>query len=178
MSAKEIIMRVHRTGLALAAILAPAVVASTLGVAQTQMPAPQRSAGPSPEVRARLIDGRMAMIKGALRLDAAQLKLWAPVEGQLRTALAARQQARAERRERRRQDAVRPSLPDRLDRRSRRLAERAERAKALAVAFRPFYASLSDEQKAIAALVLRPALGGPGRYARRRFMRRAGVEPG
>jgi hypothetical protein len=140
----------------------------------------RRGAGPdavSPEVRARLFDGRMAMIREALRLNEAQLELWTPVEAQLRASFAARQKVRAERREKLRVErpfsadrADRPSLADRLDRRSRRLAERADRAKALAEAFRPFYTSLSDEQKTVAALVLRRGQPGAGR---RSFMRRA-----
>jgi hypothetical protein len=52
------------------------------------------------------------------------------------------------------------------------MTERAEHAKALADAFRPFYASLNDEQKAVAGVVLRRALDGPGR-GRRWGMRHA-----
>jgi hypothetical protein len=51
----------------------------------------------SPEARARLQDGRIAMIKETLKLNDAQLKLFAPVEAQMRAAATARQQARAER---------------------------------------------------------------------------------
>jgi hypothetical protein len=116
----------------------------------------------SPEVRARLLDGRMAMIREALKLDAAQLKLWAPVEAQLRASFEAREKARGEWRSRR-QMGERPSLPERLDRASKRATERAERAKALAEAFRPFYAALSDEQKAITSIVLEPTWRGRGR---------------
>ena len=89
-------MKVRRTGLAMAAVLLLAAIPTTLGVAQTQIQ--PRSEGPSPEVRARLQDGRMAMIKEALKLNEAQLKLWAPVEAQLRASFAARQRARTERR--------------------------------------------------------------------------------
>ena len=169
-------MKIRRAGVASVAILVLAAVPATLGIAQAQTQPPfERPGGPSPEVRARLHDGRMAMIKEALRLDEAQLKLWAPVEAQLRAAFAARQRARAERRQGpppRDADAGGPSLADRLDRRSRRMAERAERAKALADAFRPFYATLSDQQKAVARVVLRPVVDGP-RRERRWFMRRA-----
>jgi hypothetical protein len=103
----------------------------------------------------------------------AHLKLWAPVEAQLRASFDARQQARAERAEHRatRVNAERPALPDRLERMSKRLTERAERAKALAEAMRPFYAALTDEQKVVANVVMRQALGGPG--GRRGFMRHA-----
>jgi hypothetical protein len=112
--------------------------------------------GRSPEVRARLFDGRMAMIKESLKLDARQLSLWAPVEHQLRASFEARQKARAERWARRQSgDRAPPALPDRLDRASQRAAERAEQLKSLAEALRPFYAALSDEQKAVAGVVMR-----------------------
>lgn len=166
-------MTIRRAGLAMAAILILAAAPLAVGVAQGQTKAQPRPGGPSAEVRARLHDGRMAMIKESLKLNEAQLKLWAPVETQLRDAFAARQKARAERQERLQQRAERPPLPDRLDRASQRLTERAERAKALAAAFRPFYASLSDEQKAVADVVLRRPLAGPRGDGRRWFMRRA-----
>ena len=108
------------------------------------------------------------MIKGALKLNDQQLKLWAPVEEQMRSSFTARQQARSERRERGQQGAKteRPSLPDRLDRASKRMADRAERMKAYAEAIRPFYASLTDDQKAVAGVVLRQGAGFGGRGAR------------
>src|SRR5262249_5125458 len=90
-------------------------------------------------------------------------KLWAPVEAQLRAAQAARQKARAERMAGPQGDErERLAPPDRLDRASQRATARAEHVKALAEAFRPFYASLSDEQKAVAAVVLRPMWRGRG----------------
>src|SRR5262249_6191980 len=140
-------------------MLAAVPAALSVAYAQSQPPA-EHPAGPSPEMRARLHDGRIAMIKEALRLDEAQLKLWAPVESQLRAGFAARQKARAEWRQRWEQrGGERPSVAERLDRRSKLLAERAESAKALADAFRPFYASLNNEQKAVAGVVLRRVVG-------------------
>jgi hypothetical protein len=166
-------MKTRRARVATAAILMLAGVPATLAVAQAQTQPPlERPGGPAPEVRARLYDGRMAMIREALRLDEGQQKLWAPVEAELRAAFAVRQRALAERRQRLDERAERPSIAERLDRRSRRLAERAERTKALADAFRPFYASLSDQQKAVARVVLRPVVDGR-RLEGRRFMRRA-----
>jgi hypothetical protein len=172
MSAKEKRdMKSRWTRLGVAAVVLPAAIPITMALAQTQGPA--QPAGRSPEVQARLQDGRIAMIKEALRLDATQLKLWAPVEAQLRASFDARQVARAERVERRaaRAGTERPALPDSLDRMSKRLTERAERAKALAEAMRPFYAALTDEQKAVANVVMRQAMGGPA--GRRGFMRHA-----
>jgi hypothetical protein len=150
------------------ALLATAI--PTLAVAQTaqtkQEPGARgRERGQmerlSPEARARLQDGRIAMIKETLKLNDAQLKLFGPVEAQMRAASTARQQARAEREQMRQQGAQRPTLPDRLDRASQRMAKRAEQMKAFADAFKPFYASLSDEQKAVAGVVLHQG-GGRG----------------
>jgi hypothetical protein len=120
----------------------------------------------SPEARARLQDGRIAMIKETLNLNDAQLKLFGPVEAQMRAAATARQQARAEREQMRQQGAERPALPDRLDRASQRMAQRAEQMKAFADAFKPFYASLTDDQKALAGVVLHQ--GGHGGHGWRR----------
>jgi hypothetical protein len=158
--------------LALAAILLPAALPVPMAFAQTQTPPPSRAEGPSPEVRGRLLDGRMAMIRESLKLTDAQQKLWAPVEAQLRAAHAARQKARAER-QAGLQGGERKRLapPDRLDRASQRAAARAAHLKALAEVFRPFYASLSDEQKAVAAVVLKPMWRERGFESRRWALR-------
>jgi hypothetical protein len=166
----------------LSRFLVPAVLAATIPaaavLAQTQgqgQPSARAAAGPSADALARLQDGRMAMIRESLKLNEDQLKLWAPVEAQMRASFTARQQARSERRERRQQGAKaeRPSLPDRLDRTSQRMAERAERMKSLAEAIRPFYASLTDDQKAVAGVVLRQGAGFGGRHGHRWTMHRA-----
>jgi hypothetical protein len=153
--------------LAVAALALPVTIPVTAAFAQTQAmpPSPPRFEGRSPELRTRLFDGRMAMVREALKMTEQQLTLWMPVEGQLRAAFVARQKARTER-EARVQSGDRTPLapPDRLDRASQRAAERAERLKALAQAFRPFYASLSDEQKAVAGVVLRRGLGERGQH--------------
>jgi hypothetical protein len=152
----------------LARIAIPALLVATLPVAAVvaQTKGDQPSAqprGPSPEVRASLLDGRIAMIKASLKLTSEQLKLWEPVEAKMRADFTARQQAReewrqkfAERRGMSREErrASRPALPDRLDRSSERLSKRAARMKEYAEVLRPLYASLSDEQKAVANVVL------------------------
>ena len=95
------------------------------------------------------------------KLNEAQLKLWEPVEAQLRASFDARQKLRADwRAARERGPGERPSLADRVDRMSQRLTERAERAKALATVFRPFYASLTEDQKDVANVLMRRALRG------------------
>ena len=167
-------MKIRLSRYVVPAVLAASIPAA-VAFAQAQSPnqPPMRSAGPSAETLTRLQDGRIAMIKGALKLNDEQLKLWAPVEEQMRTSFTARQQARSERRERRQQGdkAERPSLPDRLDRASKRMADRAERMKAYAEAIRPFYASLTDDQKAVAGVVLRQGPGF-GRHGARWAMHR------
>jgi LTXXQ motif family protein len=114
----------------------------------------------SPEARARLQEGRFAMIKETLKLNDAQRKLWEPVEAQLRAATAERQKLREERQEARKQNSARPALPERLDRASERMAKRAAQMKAFAQVFKPFYDSLDEEQKAVAGIVLRQARAG------------------
>jgi hypothetical protein len=156
-----------------AALALPIALPVAAALAQTQAPASLVD-GRSTEVRARLFDGRMALIKESLRLSEPQLALWVPVEAQLRAAFAARQKARAEWEARRESgDRTRLAPPDRLDRASNRAADRAERLKALAEAFRPFYASLGDEQKAVAGVVLQPVWNDRGQGGRRWQMRRA-----
>jgi hypothetical protein len=127
----------------------------------------------------RLEDGRIAMAKTALKLTPEQETLWAPVEEKIRASYAEhremREEWRGKRKERRTdrdKDGKRETLalPERMEKRSERMAERAtklnERAsktKAFAEAVKPFYASLSDEQKEVANHVLRRLVGGKGR---------------
>ena len=154
--------------LALAAIALPVALPMAAGLAQTQAPPPFQADAPSAVVRERLFDGRMAMIRESLKLTEAQLKLWAPVEQELRAAHEARMKRFAEHKMRAGdQDHLTPS--ERLDRASKHAAARAEHVKALADAFRPFYASLSDDQKAVATVVLRPMLGGGRGFKGRRW---------
>ena len=98
------------------------------------------------------------MAKAALKLSDTQLKLWAPLEEQIRAAMADRAKARAER-EQARQAVPSKDLPERLELRSQAMTQRAERMKAFTAAFKSLYASLTDEQKPLAGLVLR-AIGG------------------
>jgi len=153
----------------LAAALVTAAVPTAIVFAQA--PGPHRP-GLSADARARLLDGRMAMAKTALNLTNDQLKLWAPVEQHLRATAAEREKRRAERRQEREQmrqsgaERQRPALTDRLDRASERMAQRAERMKAFAAVFKPFYASLNDEQKAVAGVVLREMRGHGGHGGR------------
>src|SRR3954468_5407034 len=136
---------------ALLAAAVPATVVFAQLAPQGPQPEPQqkreRPDRPrlSPDARKRLqegrLEGRITEMKQALKLDDAQLKLWGPVEQQLRARSAARQQARqdfAQRMEQRRQQgaSARPSLTDRLDSASKRMTERAQRMQAFTDAFK------------------------------------------
>ena len=96
-------MKVPITPSAIAVVLATSLLTASL--AQTQPP-PERQR-PSPEARARLLDGRMAMVKETLKLSDAQLKLWAPVEQQIRANAAEREKRREERLKRRQEAQTR-----------------------------------------------------------------------
>ena len=143
----------------------------------------------SPETRARLQDGRIAMAKTALQLNEEQEKLWATVEAQIRNDYAERRKARAERRGKRaeRRDGKRReklTLPERVERRREKMAKRAtwlsesaDEMKEFGEVLKPFYASLSDEQKEVADVVLPPFAGGMKgyrHYAHKRMCGRRG----
>ena len=165
----------------LAKILIPVVLvataASTIVVAQ-QM----RRDRHSPETMQRMQEGRIAMVTTALKMTDAQQKLWAPVEVQIRARQAARAKSMQERTETRAKadkNAARPPLPDRLDRMSAQLAQRAEQSKAFATTFRPFYESLTEEQKAVVGPLMTEMGGrrGHGHMIGHRFGAHRGQGP-
>jgi hypothetical protein len=162
----------------LAVALVTAAIPATIVLSQTQQP--DRRPGLSADARARLLEGRLAMAKTALNLTPAQLQLWAPVEQHIRTSIADREKRWQARRAKREAGAARERLPlpDRLDRASERMAQRAERLKAFAAVFKPFYASLSDEQKVVAGVVLRQMRAGGVRGRGHRWAFRQAPESG
>jgi len=158
---------------ALAITLLAATVPATIVLGETEQGDQAKSEqsevkrGPSPETLGRLEDGRIAMIKAALKLSPEQEKLFAPVEEKIRAGFAERRKAReawqAKREEWRANKGKHEqvSLPERMEKRSQRLTEaaakmteRAQKAKEYAEVLKPLYASLSDEQKAVASQVL------------------------
>lgn len=162
-----------RSLLILAAVAGLAVTAAA--VAQTP---PFRRGPPSPETIQRLQDGKIAMAVTALKMTPEQLKLWAPVEAQVRSNQAARLKAMQAWGERRKAGgaqgaaAPRPELPERLDHLAALMSERAERMKAFSVVFKPFHASLTEEQKQVMEPLLAELGGGRrghhhGRWASR-----------
>lgn len=162
--------RVLAVGLMAATI--PATIVLAQQPAAGDQPAAEKSEtrrGPSAETMARLEDGRIAFAKAALKLSPEQEKLWAPVEEKMRASFAERQKNReawqAKRAERKAKGeegkGEKLALPERIEKRSERMTkqaeklnERAAKAKEFAEVLKPLYASLSDEQKAVASRVL------------------------
>ena len=122
---------------------------------------------PSPETLRHLLDGRIAMIKTSLQLTPDQEKLWAPVEQVMRDNAAGRAKHMAERlAERAKGDAGAEARLDpvaRLEFISKQATERAAGAQKMADALKPLYATLNDEQKAVAMLILEHK-GGRGEH--------------
>jgi hypothetical protein len=128
----------------------------------------------SPETQSRLDEGRLAMAKTALKLSADQEKLWSAVETEVRAAFKMRSEKMAERakmREERQkageksgeQSMKKPDVSERFEKMAQNMGDRAERMKAFASAFKPFYASLSDEQKDVLRPLMRDLMPGDGR---------------
>lgn len=167
--------------LAIAAVVA---VPATVAIAKSVDRAGWRHM--SPETQSRLEEGRIAMVKAALQLNADQEKLWAPVESQVRDTFKARQEKRAEwakKREERRAEKSdgehkRPDLSERYERISARLSESADRMKAFSSAFSPFYASLNDEQKDVLRPLMRNLTPGFGKGHGGRHWAYGGWGPG
>jgi hypothetical protein len=68
----------------------------------------------------------------------------------------------------------------RLDRQAERVKERADRLQTLSTAMRPFWASLTDDQKRRLPLLMRTARaeGGGGRYADHHRRHHGGMRDG
>ena len=109
-----------------------------------------------------LVDARIAAVQAGLKLDPEQQKLWPPVEQALRAFAAERMSRRQERHEGR--VAPPTDFMERLDRRSERLSRAAESQRALTSAMRPFWASLSERQKRLLPILIRPAAGMGRRF--------------
>ena len=141
----------------------------------------------SPETRARLDEGKLAMAKTALKLNADQEKLWAAVETEVRAASKARTEKFAEwekmqaEREKNRADGKKPDILQRLEKMTEHMSERAERMKAFTGAFKPFYATLSDEQKEVLKPLMRdlgPDMGRRGHHDGGRWAHEGGHRGG
>ena len=152
---------------ALAAIAIAVLVPSGIAVAKSVEH--NRWHQMSPETRARLDEGKLAMAKTALKLNAEQEKLWAAVETDVRAASKARAEKIAEwekmraERDKNRADGKKPDVLERLEKMTQHMSEGAERMKSFTGAFKPFYVSLSDEQKDVLKPLMREFMPGMGR---------------
>jgi hypothetical protein len=160
------------------AIAAVTAVPATIAVAATAEKAGWHQM--SPETRARLDEGKLAMVKAALKLTPDQEKLWTPIEAQVRAAFKDRDAKRAEHEKMRAErqaegkadgkDGKRPDMAERFTKMSQKMSERAERMKTFSGSFQPFYAALTDEQKDVLrplAHDLMPGQGGRGHGGKR-----------
>jgi hypothetical protein len=134
----------------------------------------------SADTRARLQDGKLAAAKAALRLTPEQEKLWAPIEEQVRGLYKLRGDRLAKRAERRKdddEDDARPrrDMSERYEEMASRMKDRSDRMSAFSNAFKPFFASLTDEQKDVIGPVmrdLRVVRVSGGKMRKRAWMRR------
>ena len=90
------------------------------------------------------IDGRIAFLRAELKLEAAQAKLFEPVEKVLRDIAAKHADHPMP------MSAANQSLPDRLDAMEKFMAEHLDGLRALKSALTPFYAALSPQQREVA----------------------------
>ncbi len=145
--------------------LIPGVLAASLlgGFAMAQG---MMHAMPSAETMQRMQDGQIAGAVAALKMNDEQLKLWAPLEKLIRDHQAERLKMMQDHMAATNDAAAKPvavALPDRLDKMAERLTKHADQLKAFSAAFKPFYATLSDAQKAvIEPLMAHLERGGPG----------------
>lgn len=118
-----------------------------------------RGTPPSPEMMGRMLDGRIAGVKAALRLSPEQEKLWPAVEQAVRDAAGRMQTKMAERRamrEEMQKSGKAPDVLEMIERGSQRTAEMSAQLKGLGEALRPLHATLTDEQKEALRHALRP----------------------
>lgn len=146
---------------ALALTLASSAFAQTT-LSPATPPVPPQRERPSPETMQRLQDGRIAMITTALKMTDDQKKLWAPVEAKMRENHATRMKRMETMGAARQPGAVRPDMVERMERMSQMATERSEQTKAFLAVFKPFYASLSDDQKKVIGPLM-ANMGGGGK---------------
>jgi hypothetical protein len=114
---------------------------------------------PSADTIQRLQEGKIAGALAALKLNADQLKLWAPVEAKIRERQAERAKMMAEWANRKPGDPT-PSMTERMTKMGEMMGKRAEAAKAFASVFGPFEASLTEDQKKVIGPVMADLRGG------------------
>jgi hypothetical protein len=132
----------------------------------------------SPEDRAAFFDARVAAIHAGLRLTPDQEKLWPALEGAARDAMKTMMDERQKFR------AAGPATNpiDRLQRRAEMLTLRGQSMQKIADAARPFYTSLTDEQKHRLPVLMHAGHGGwrerVGMWMHQRHWGRGGEDGG
>jgi hypothetical protein len=144
---------------ALGLSLASSAFAQTAPATPAEPPKRER---PSAETMQRMQDGRIAMITTALKMTDEQKKLWAPVEAKIRESQAARLKRMETMGAARQPGAARPDMVERMERMSQMTTERNEQTKAFLAVFKPFHASLTDDQKKVIGPLM-AQIGGGGR---------------
>jgi uncharacterized protein (DUF305 family) len=176
------------SALLLAGVAATAAIAQTAPAPGTA-PAGEPGRGmfkrerPSADMIQRMQDGKIAGALATLKLNADQLKLWAPVEAKIRERQAERLKMMEEWANRKPGDA-RPSMTERMTKMGEMMGKRAEAAKAFAAVFGPFEASLTEDQKKVVGPVMAELRGGKRGHmgghggGHRWGMTRGGGQPG
>jgi hypothetical protein len=139
----------NKTSIALAAALLVATAATPLVASAQTAGAPASDAAQHQKAhreRPSRIEGRVAFLKAELKITDAQTAQWNAVADAMRKNEMTMRDLMRQAHDARRQQAA-PNALDALTRRETVAEARAEGAKQFAAAFRPLYASLSDEQK-------------------------------
>ena len=150
----------NKSSIAFAAALCLATAATPLlASAQSVAPPAPGAQQQAPRERPSRIEGRIAFLKTELKITDAQTAQWNTVADAMRKNDAAMRDLMRQARGEHRQGSA-PNALDALAQRERFAEVRAEGARQFAAAFRPLYASLSDEQKRTADELL-GRHGGP-----------------
>jgi hypothetical protein len=152
----------NKTSIALAAALLVATAATPLVASAQTAGAPAAGAAQQQKPhreRPSRIEGRIAYLKAELKITDAQTAQWNAVADAMRKNEAQMRDMRRQAHSAGQQQGA-PNALDALSRREQFAEARAEGVKQFAAAFRPLYASLSDEQKRTADELL-GRHGGP-----------------
>jgi hypothetical protein len=129
---------------------------------QPGAPAPahaQRADRPAP---GKFIEGRLAFLKTELKLTAQQQPLFDKLADEMRAGAKQMQDRHAERQQASATTPAPVSALEKLERRSAAMKEMTAAQDRYLAAFRPFYQSLSPEQKQTADELFAKGHGGPG----------------
>lgn len=153
-------------------LIAASVIATGFagGLALAQ-PAPAQSGAPAAQVQradharpapGKFIEGRIAFLKTELKLTAQQTPLFDKLADEMRAGAKQMQERHAERQQASATAPAPLSVLEKLERRSAAMKEMTAAQDRYLAAFRPFYQSLSTEQKQTADELFAKGPGGPG----------------